>query len=137
MTTQRPIDGKKRINKSEQTSQSTIRKAGQEKKRMGKAAGDILHWKGNKVSIVSAPQLLFCFFFVFLDHALAVSSESQLASTRPGGVACLREVNLVAVPGMPNCAPFKSTNGAMETASSDGAGDGVNEAGSTATVNSA
>ena len=99
---------------------------------MGRQQATSCVGRENKVSIVSAPQLLF-----FLDHASAVSSESQLASTRPGGVACLREVNLVVVPGMPNCAPFKSTNGAMETAFSDGAGDGVNEAGSTAIVNSA
>jgi hypothetical protein len=69
-------------------------------------------------------------FFFALYHAPA---ESQLASTRPGGVACLREENLDVAPGMPNCAPFKTTNGAtVTTPSSDGAGDGVEEAGSTA-----
>ena len=72
-----------------------------------------------------------CFLiFLLWYHALAVSSESQLASTKPGIVACLRGENLDVVPGMPNCAPFKTTNGA--TATSDGGGDGVEEAGSTA-----
>ena len=75
-------------------------------------------------------------FFFVLYHASAESSVSQLASTRPGGVACLREANLGAVPGMPNCGPFKSTNGVTVTVFSDGAGDGVDEAGSTA-INSA
>jgi hypothetical protein len=67
-----------------------------------------------------------------LRHASADCSESQPASTRPGGLACTREGNLVAVPCMPNGAPFRRTNGATATTPSDGAGDGVEEAGSTA-----
>ncbi len=42
------------------------------------------------------------------------------------------EGNLDVVPGMPNCGPLRSTNGATETVPSDGAGDGVVDAGSTA-----
>jgi hypothetical protein len=57
---------------------------------------------------------------------------SQPAFTRPGGVECACEGNLDVVPGMPNCEPLRSTNGATETAPSNGAGDGVVEAGSTA-----
>ncbi len=62
-------------------------------------------------------------------HASTETSESQPACTRPGGVECTSEGNLDVVPGMPNCEPFKSTNGATD---SDGSGDGVVEAGSTA-----
>ena len=38
----------------------------------------------------------------------------------------------VVIPGMLNCAPFKSTSEGIETALPSGAGDGVVEAGSTA-----
>lgn len=51
---------------------------------------------------------------------------------RPGGVECACEGNLDVVPGIPNCEPLRSNNGATETAPSGGAGDGVVEAGSTA-----
>ncbi len=68
----------------------------------------------------------------FLRHASAETSESQAASTRPGGVECTWEGSLDVDPGMLNCAPFKKTSGATETAPSSGPGDGVVEAGSTA-----
>jgi len=66
-----------------------------------------------------------------LHHASAETSESQPASTRPGGVEWTWEGNLDVVPGMLNCLPFNSTSGPTETAPSNGAGDGVEEAGST------
>lgn len=92
----------------------------------------MLCWKGNKVTIVSGATIAFFCFLILLYYASTESSESQLASTRPGGVACLRDENLDVVPGMPNGVPFKTTNGATVSAPSDGAGDGVEEAGSTA-----
>lgn len=67
----------------------------------------------------------------FLHHVSAETSESQPASTRPGGVECTWESNLVVVPGMLNRVPFNSTSGETETAPFNGAGDGVVEAGST------
>jgi len=70
--------------------------------------------------------------FCFTLHASAETSESQPASTRPGGVECTWEGNLEVVPGMLNCAPFKSTSGETGIALFGGAGDGVVEAGSMA-----